>query len=137
MIKNFVFSFILICGIVIAGADGTIRGNVAFESEPLIATNVYIAELGLGAMADKDGNYVIDNIPIGNYSVTASMIGFKTTKVEGVAVLRGETVWLNFNLPVAALEGEIVILSAENEVFKKDKNKNRFLTWIYNLITGN
>ena len=63
--KNKLFITILFINlsIIIAGTDGQIRGNVSnMEGEGLVGAQVYIAELGLGAVADSDGNYIIINI---------------------------------------------------------------------------
>ncbi len=50
--------------------------------EPLIAVNVFVDGTTLGVATDKDGNYHIEKIPIGNYTIIASIIGFKVAKKE-------------------------------------------------------
>ena len=81
-----------------SGTEGTIRGAVRnVEGEPLIGAQVYIEELGLGAVADLDGNYIILNIPVGTYNVKASMISYGTIEVSGVGVIMDNTKWLNIS----------------------------------------
>ena len=57
---------IFIASVVMAGTDGQIRGKVSnIEGEELIGAQIYIETLGIGAVADLDGNYIIINIPVG------------------------------------------------------------------------
>ena len=43
-----------------SGTEGTIRGTVKnVEGEPLIGAQVYIGDLGVGAVANMDGNYIL------------------------------------------------------------------------------
>ena len=59
-----------------AGTDGTIRGKVTDdEVAPLPGANIYVPEIGTGAAADYDGNYIILNIPVGQYDVVCQMMG--------------------------------------------------------------
>jgi len=62
---------------------------------PLQGASVYISDLKKGSVADANGNYVIHNIPDGNYVVEIKFIGYKTIlenidfdqdKVENVAM---------------------------------------------------
>jgi hypothetical protein len=42
---------------VVSGTDGTVRGRVLnLKGEPLPGAQVFIQELGIGTMADIDGN---------------------------------------------------------------------------------
>jgi hypothetical protein len=79
--KNNYFSSIIIGLLIVsslwAGTEGIIRGTVRnVEGEPLIGAQVYIEELGIGAVADMDGNYILINVPVGTYDVKASMLSY-------------------------------------------------------------
>ena len=53
-----------------AGTDGTIRGKVTdVDGAPLPGANIYVPIVGSGAAADMEGNYIILNIPGGEYDV--------------------------------------------------------------------
>ena len=59
-----VIFFILLMSFIFPGTDGTIRGRVLnLKGEPLPGAQVFIQELGIGTIADIDGNYLILNIP--------------------------------------------------------------------------
>jgi iron complex outermembrane receptor protein len=62
---------------------------------PLQGASVYISDLKKGSVADANGNYLINNIPDGDYVVEIKFIGYKTIlenidfdqdKVENVAM---------------------------------------------------
>ena len=111
--KNSIFSVILVLGYIgsflWSGTDGQIRGNISnIEGEVLIGAQVYIQELGIGAVADINGNYILLNLPVGTYDVTVSMISYRTEIVSGVEVMMDNTRWLNFSLDIEAIEGDVM-----------------------------
>ena len=58
--KNNIFSALIVSGFIVSslwsGTDGQIRGNITnVEGEVLLGAQVYIAELGIGAVADLNG----------------------------------------------------------------------------------
>ena len=103
-----------------SGTDGTIRGKVTDEDgTALIGTQIYIPELEKGAAADLDGNFILLNIPVGEYEVKFLMIGYQTKIVENVGVVMDQTQWLNVSLPEASVEGEVVYVSSERALVEK------------------
>ena len=102
-------TFSIMVSFILAGTDGTIRGKVTdSEGKPLPGANIYIPAAGIGAAADADGNYIILNIPVGDYDVVVQMMGYQKQTIKEVSVMMDQTVWLNFKLPVAAVEGDEV-----------------------------
>ena len=103
-----------------AGTEGTIRGNISsVEGELLIGAQVYIVELGIGAVAVVNGNYILINVPVGTYDVTVSMISYGTQIIEGVEVIMDATQWLNFSLNVEAIEGDVVRVRSEKALVER------------------
>ena len=108
VIKGSVLS-ILIVTCLFAGTDGTIRGRVAdINAMGLPGASVYLPDLGLGAAADVDGNYIILNIPVGSHDVVVQMVGYKKTTFKDVAVMMDQTVWLDPVMVEEFIEGEEV-----------------------------
>ena len=106
--------------ILTAGTDGQIRGKVEnFEGEGLVGAQVYIEALGIGAVADIDGNYILINVPVGKYDVQATMISYRTQVYSNVDIMMDNTIWLNFTLDVEAIEGDIIYVSGEKELVDK------------------
>ena len=110
----------LIIATVQAGTDGTIRGKVTdADGVPLPGANVYVPAVGVGAAADMEGSYIILNIPVGDYDVVVQMMGYQKQTMTGVDVIMDQTVWLNFKLPIAAVEGDEVEVVGEKPLVEK------------------
>ncbi len=107
---------------VFAGTVGKIKGTVTDKNsgEPLIGVNIFLENTQLGAATDEDGYFVILNIPPGEYTVTASYIGYQSKKIEKVIVKVDLTVQLNFELNEATFKGETVTVVAKRPLIQKD-----------------
>lgn len=67
---------------VIGMAQGTIEGSITAEGGNVLpGVNVYVEGTSLGAATDADGNYMILNVPPGDYTVIASAIGYKQGEI--------------------------------------------------------
>lgn len=105
---------ICICGQeLLAQSTGTLSGYVrdARSGEPLVGANVGIEGTARGAGTDSEGFYEIANIPVGNYTVIASYIGYETQSRINVSVRTAGTRDLNFELQPAASELEEVVVT--------------------------
>ncbi len=67
---------------------GIIRGTIidAKTDEPLIGASVLVEGTTNGAAADLDGNYIIQNVPAGTYTLVVSYVAYNQVTREGVAV---------------------------------------------------
>lgn len=101
---------------------GKIVGRVTDKEtgDPLPGCNIIIAGSQMGAATDANGYYVIINVPPGAYSVKASMIGYQQTQQNQVIVNMDKTTTIDFSLPVEALEGETVEVTAKRPLVEKD-----------------
>ena len=102
----FIFTTLLIFS-----QTGKITGRVyeKINNEPLSFATIQIVELSIGAVADIDGNYVINNVPIGTYAVRASITGYEPQTVAEVLVTQARVVNLDFALSEKGALGEVVI----------------------------
>ena len=150
MNKKITLLFVLF-GFLFSGTDGTLRGKVAdSDGAALPGTQIYMPDLGKGAIADTDGNYIILNIPVGDYEVRFLMIGYQTKIYEGVTITMDQTKWLNPKLGVATIEGDVVKVSSERALVEKGTTSKkvtvskeaietlpiRDVTELYNLQSG-
>ncbi len=94
---------------------GKIRGTLvdASTGEGLIGANVILAGKSLGAATDIDGNFTIDPVPAGTYTIKASMIGYAAKSVTGVTVTVGETTRIDLDLAPEAFEMDEVVVEAK------------------------
>jgi len=84
---------------------GTIKGQV-FDSDtkaPLEGVNVLILNTPLGAATDNNGHYNIQNIPVGNYTVQFSYIGYRPVTRTDVIVKSNRITFVNADLKISAL----------------------------------
>ena len=73
--------------------------------------NVFLEDTPYGAASDELGEYVILNIPPGNYTIKASYIGYASYKVTNIRVSLDRTTNQDFALKEAVIEGEEVVVS--------------------------
>ena len=74
------------------------------------------------------GEYVILNIPPGNYTVKASYIGYASYKVTNVRVSLDRTTNQDFALKEAVIEGEEVVVLADRPLVYKDLTASQKIT---------
>ncbi|MCB0659880.1 MAG: TonB-dependent receptor, partial [Saprospiraceae bacterium] len=91
-------------------AQSMIKGTVAINdgSEPEFI-HVVIPELGIGAVTDADGHYMISDVPSGSYAIEASFLGYES-QVKLVSVTSGEDLQVDFQLGATSVAlNEIVV----------------------------
>jgi len=83
----------------IAKSYGTVKGKIydAKTNEYLVGVNVYIMNTTLGAASDAAGNFEITKLPVGEYTIVASMIGYEPERRE-VSIEADTTVEMNIQL---------------------------------------
>ncbi|RKY70485.1 MAG: hypothetical protein DRQ24_09190 [Candidatus Latescibacterota bacterium] len=111
-------------GIVFAGTTGKIVGKVVDEEtgEVLPGVNVVIEGTGLGASTDLEGRYFIINIPVGTYSLKASMIGYTPESKVGVKVSADLTTTVDFKLSPTVIESpEAIVVTAKRPMVDKSR----------------
>ncbi|NOX17470.1 MAG: TonB-dependent receptor [Chlorobi bacterium] len=117
------FVFIFPSAVLRAQQTGKISGVVKDKEtgEALVGVNIFIPEKNTGAATDLDGYFVILNLHPGNYTIAASMVGYRKMVFKNVNVSSGKTTSLNFEMEtkVAELQDEIVI-TAEKPLIKTD-----------------
>lgn len=107
---------------VVAQTTGKISGQVTdMEGNPLPGVNVVLEGELKGNATDVDGQYFILNVRPGTYTLVASMIGFKTVKVEEVEVSVDRTTKIDFQLEEQTFEGEEVTVIANTKLITKDQ----------------
>ena len=114
--------------LIFAGVTGKVEGFLTDRQtgQAMVGVNVVIQGTSYGAASDDEGYYVILNVPAGNYSVKASMIGFQDVTMSGVRVSIDLSTKLDFKLSSEVLEAsESVIIVAERPLLKRDEFTSR------------
>ncbi len=109
--------------LVFAGTTGKIAGKVVDKSTgaPLPGANIIIVGTTMGAASNADGYYFIINIPVGTYTVKATMMGYHDIETQNVQSIQDLTTTINFALDPAVLDiGEEVVITAERPLVRVD-----------------
>jgi hypothetical protein len=90
---------------------GRIIGRIydQINNEPLSFATVQIVELSRGAVADLDGNYKIENIPVGMYTIRVSFTGYEPITLPEVLVTAARVVTLDFPMKEKGAISEVLI----------------------------
>ncbi|RMI12493.1 MAG: TonB-dependent receptor [Calditrichaeota bacterium] len=91
---------------------GTLKGKVTDESgEPIPFAEITLEGTIMGTAADDNGEYVLENIPPGDYTVAAQSVGYQRATAQ-VSIGAGETVTQDFTLPVDVLSMSQMVVTA-------------------------
>jgi TonB-dependent receptor len=93
--------------------QGILRGVITDSAmnSALIGANVFLKGTALGASTNLEGQYKATGIPVGNYTVKVSYIGYKPKEMK-LYIPAGETI-LNIKLVADVIEGDEVIITAQ------------------------
>ena len=105
----------------------TIRGSVVDDAgEPLPGANVVAVHEPSGSQygtaTNADGNYVLPNVRVGGpYTVTATFVGYQSTRETGIRLALGEQRRIGFELAAATQELDEVQVIAEQGIFDRNR----------------
>ncbi|HEX3008919.1 MAG TPA: TonB-dependent receptor [Bacteroidales bacterium] len=111
----FLIGFLLLSIQTIA-QTGKLEGVITDKNtkETLVGANVIIVGTTIGALADLDGHYVIDNIKPGTYNIQLSFISYKPLVLEGIKIEAGKTTQLNTELEeVSVTLGNVEVVAVK------------------------
>lgn len=123
-------SFIGLCGFSFSQEiTQTVKGQIIDQItlEPLVGANIVLLDSNplKGSMTNLDGEFIIQNVPIGRQSLKVSMLGYETYVIHNVLVGSGKEIVLDISLKATTSElDEIVIVSQS----KRDKPINILAT---------
>jgi TonB-linked SusC/RagA family outer membrane protein len=91
---------------------GKVSGTVtdAATGFPLPNVQVGIRSIGVGAMTNDQGEYTIENVPAGSYTIVARIIGYREMQ-RSVMVADNQTAAVDFALQKSALKLDEVVVT--------------------------
>ena len=106
----------------LAQQGGVIRGRVLSEAGiPMEFVNVGIRKQSLGAVTDAEGYFIIENVPVGEHLVTASLLGFEQNSQSVSVTHQALEQVLEFVLEESPQSlGEVVVSGTMKEVSRLD-----------------
>ena len=120
MIRVFQILIFVFSTIVVAQDVGSVAGSLSDKdnnNEPLPFANVIIKGTSKGTTTDFDGNYLLDNIAVGTYTIEFSFVGYETLEVPNVVIEAGKVTNITTALgaSAAALDEVIIKTTARKE----------------------
>ncbi len=96
---------------------GQIAGTIqsAKDGSPLPGADVLVEGTFLGASASRTGNFLVEKVLPGVYTIRASMMGFKTVRLKNVRVLAGKTTTLTIRLQEDVVQMAPVVVVGTKE----------------------
>ena len=122
-------SFCLFCLPLFAQQTQTIRGQVIdMDAEvPLIGATIEVQTVDplLGTITDENGQFELNNVPIGRHQLQVNYLGYEPRTMPNVMVTSGKEVILNFSMEESLNELTTVEVVANTE---KDQAINEMVT---------
>ena len=120
---------------------GTIKGTVTTsDGKPAEFVNVVLAGTNKASIVNEAGNYTINKVPAGTYTLTASFTGLLTQK-STVTVTAGETSVVNFTLTEDNRQLQEVVVNSNSRQTNKETDyvarmplKNLENPQVYNVV---
>ncbi|MBA3444360.1 MAG: carboxypeptidase regulatory-like domain-containing protein [Gemmatimonadales bacterium] len=105
------------------GSTGKIEGRVRDQAgAPIANAQVFLVGTAFNALTNPQGYYFINNVPAGTISVRAAFIGYKSTQVDGVKVLAGQTGTVDIQLEQTAVQiQEITVVTQTQPLVPRDE----------------
>ena len=97
-----------------AQSTQTIRGKVVDQvtQMPLIGVVVLVEELELNTTTDVDGNFVLENVPVGRQTIVTQYLGYEPYRSEGLLISTGKMSYLEIGLLEQVQTTETVVVTA-------------------------
>ena len=105
------------------GSTGKIEGRVRDQAgAPIVNAQVFVVGTAFNALTNPQGYYFINNVPASTVAVRAAFIGYKSTQVEGVKVLAGQTLTVDVQLEQTAVQiQEITVVTQTQPLVPRDE----------------
>ncbi len=99
-----------------ASINGFVRNNS--DGEPISYANVFISNTSIGTTTNRDGYFVISNLPVGEYELNVSMIGYGSYK-SIVNLIENTPTRLDISMTEQVIESAEVLVTAERQKFER------------------
>lgn len=113
-IAAFIFSMIAV-PVSARAQTGQISGKAVDEAtgDPMIGATIRLKESGKGAYTNVNGEFKLDKVPVGEYTLVISYMGYQTLEYQGVKVIPGETTKIDAALAEEGVTTDEVEVSAK------------------------
>jgi TonB-dependent receptor len=136
VVTQIIVLIFLLPSIYIAQGSGGVTGTVVgiLSNEPLVGANIMVGGTVIGAAADIDGKFRINNIPIGSQNIKCSYIGYKSKSVT-INIISNKIIEIKFELASDVLLGEDVVVTGILEGQQRAINQQLTANTIVNIVS--
>ena len=108
-----------------AQTSGQLVGTVvdAASRRPLEAVQVFIGNTGIGALTNAAGRFLLLNVPVGELTLDAQMVGYRTGS-QTVTVTSGESAVVDFGLDQTAIALDQIVVTGAGIATERRKLGN-------------
>lgn len=105
------FICILLPLFVYANNSGSLSGTIRSSSDVLAGANIIVMNSNQGTSSDVNGNYFIDNLTPGRYSLSVAFIGYKTQIVPDVEIKKDGITRLDVELRQELMQLDQIVVT--------------------------
>jgi TonB-dependent receptor len=135
--KVLIFTYFLFLTGTLIAQTGSIKGEVidSHTGDPLPGATAYIKEHNLGAASNLDGEYFLNNVPVGTQSVTFNFLGYKELSLD-VDIRTEEVIILNADLEFLTIQSEEIVITAQAQGQRAAINQQFSSNTITNVVSA-
>ncbi|HAB53682.1 MAG: hypothetical protein A2315_08905 [Ignavibacteria bacterium RIFOXYB2_FULL_35_12] len=112
---KYIFILILFTASSIFAQTGSVKGKVTDGTASIPSVNILIVGENMGTVSNINGHYLLSSIPIGEYELRFSIVGYET-QFFNVTVLPNKTVELDVKLNSKMIElGEVQVTGLKQQ----------------------
>src|ERR1041385_7629481 len=116
--------------LIVAAAPGTPPGRIeGFVKDsagaPIVNAQVFVIPSSGSALTDRQGHYLISNVPAGTVTLRAAFVGYRPLRVSGVVVSAGKTTRQDFTLAPSVVSVQDLAVTAEAPLVPRDQVNSR------------
>ena len=116
--STFLLFFLLYTSFAFAQTQN-VRGTIIDKQSEIPITGVTVELISVdpvrGATTDVDGQFVIENVPVGRQAFRISYLGYNTITIPNILVTAGKEAILDLGLEESVIEMQEVVVTAEVE----------------------
>ncbi len=116
--KKFILTTLLLFIFIYTGfAQNTIKGSLsgvildAKSNDPLPGANIIVVGTIMGTISDLEGNFQLTKIPAGQYTIKATMMGYKPQE-KVISIIAQQTTTVNYELEQTVIKTPALVVTA-------------------------
>ncbi len=128
-LKALILSFILFQSVHAQVMTQSIRGTIIDKVSQTPIYGVTVVLMGsdpvIGTMSDLDGNFILENVPVGKVGLQFSSVGYETVTMENLTLAVGKELVLQISMEEKVIIGNETVVTVKVD---KRKPQNDMLT---------